>query len=335
MKLIKSLEDFNDVFAIVEYPEEYVGVGNNTLIEKTSHYSSKLTDDTITRYFMEGVHISMISKNGKETFGYHVRTDSPYLQMHFELEGSVFYKSKEYGGMDCLIPSGFHTLFYYPALYGQLQYPVVRQGFAVEIEITINFLKRIFNDDLSALGLLEKNIEHERPFMVGGKCFPITVKMREILMEMYHCSYIGPLKKIYIEGKLLELLTIQLAQLTLDNQTGISTKWSKRDVERLHEAQSIIEKNISDPCSIDELSKLVGVNRTKLQKDFKDYFGTTIFGYIADVRMDKAQQMILHERDMKIAEIAYKIGYKNANHFSTAYKKRFHINPQDTRKGKP
>jgi len=198
MKIIRSIDDFNDVFSIVEYEDEYVGAGNNILVERSTSYTSDFSEDRITRLFMEGVHIAFIHKSRREDLGCYIRTDTPYLQMHFELNGEVCYTAKDYGGMDCTIPSGFHTLFYFPALYGHLCYPTIKRGFGIEIEITLTYLKRIFNNDLAALGDFAKDILHERPTMLGGKCFPITTKMRESLLDMYHCPFTGQLKKIFI-----------------------------------------------------------------------------------------------------------------------------------------
>ncbi|GAA4807638.1 AraC family transcriptional regulator [Olivibacter ginsenosidimutans] len=328
MKIIRSIDDFDHVFSVVEYEDEYVGTDHSLFIEKKSTYISDFSEDYITRLFLEGVHIAFIQKSRREDFGCYIRTDGPYLQMHFELEGEVIYNAKDYGGMDCSIPSGFHTLFYFPALYGYLVYPTVKKGFGIEIEITLNYLRRVFNDDLELLGSFAKDIRHERPTMLGGKCFPITPRMKEVLIDMFHCPFTDQLKKIFIEGKLLELLSLQVNQLMQADDFPRKEELRPEDIDRIEEAKKIIENHIENPYSIEELSKLVGINRTKLQKDFKTVYDKTIFGHLADLRMEKAQYLLKTEQHMKISEIARKIGYKNANHFSAAYKHRYGIIPR-------
>ncbi len=147
-------------------------------------------------------------------------------------------------------------------------------------------------------------------------------------MDMFHCPFKGSLKKIFIEGKLLELLTLQVSQLMQEDDLIPSERLRPDDLERVMEAKRIVEMHMDHPYSIEELSKMVGINRTKLQRDFKDVHGQTIFGLLADLRMEKAQELLQTERPMKIAEIAYKIGYKNANHFSAAYKRKFGMAPR-------
>lgn len=330
MKIIWSKDEFSDIFHITEYPAEYVEQ-DQKLVEQTMLYQSPFADHQLNRIFMESVHIAFIDKTHTEDINYFLRTDSPYLQMHFELRGDAFYTAKEPGGMNCNIPMGHHTLFYFPALYGYLAYPTVRNGFSVEIEITLNYLKRVFNGDLSSLGDFAKDIDHERPTMLGGSSFPITAKMRAILLDMYYCPFIADLKRIYLEGKLLELLSLQIDQMNRSvNESRNKTR--QQDKDQMMEVREWVQQDIEHPYSIEELSKLAGINRTKLQKLFKEVHGTTIYGLLADLRMDKAIELLSSDPNIKIAEVARKVGYKNANHFSTAYKKKFAALPRSLKK---
>jgi len=323
MKIIYSKEDFNDIFAIVEHAEDYILDNVTGFEERHNHIKSKVITAHVTRLFLDGVHVAFFNESRKEGYGNFVRTDGPYLQMHFELGGSTYYTAKDYGGMDCSIPEGYHTLFYFPALYGHLVYPATNKKFGIEIEISLNYLKQAFNGDLSVLGAFANDIDHERPAMLGGKSFPITAKIKEILLGMYYCPFVDQLKKIYIEGKLLELLSVQIAQLMQKDTPSPTGKLRSEELEKIMEARKIIEGNLETPFSIEEMAKIIGINRTKLQKNFKEVHGNTIYGLIADLRMEKAQELLRTEKSMKIAEIAQKIGYKNPNHFSAAYKRKF------------
>ncbi|TZF84099.1 helix-turn-helix transcriptional regulator [Pedobacter sp. BS3] len=173
-------------------------------------------------------------------------------------------------------------------------------------------------------------IGKERPVMLGGKSFPVTARIRSILMEMYHCHFVGSLKKIFIEGKLLELLSLQVEQMTF-KKSGNSTVLKKDDIERIHYVKELLLQNLSNPHSIQDLASLAGMNRTKLQHSFKEVFGNTIYGYLADERMNKAMGLLKEDNYVKIAEIARQIGYKNPNHFSVAFKKKFGYLPKDVK----
>src|SRR5690606_10867276 len=117
-------------------------------------------------------------------------------------------------------PEGTHCIFYFPALHGKLVYPAIKNGFGVQIEISLSFLNKAFNDNLEILGDFAKQVQKENAVMLGGKSFPLTAKIKNTLMEMYHCPYTGQLKKLFIEGKLLELLCLQVSQI-MDNEQGV------------------------------------------------------------------------------------------------------------------
>jgi AraC family transcriptional activator of pyochelin receptor len=92
-------------------------------------------------------------------------------------------------------------------------------------------------------------------------------------------------------------------------------------------------KNLNSPYSIEELARIAGINRTKLQDGFKDLFGTTIFGYITDTRLEDARKHIMDGGHNKtIAEIATMSGYKNAQHFTAAFKRKYGYLPKELKK---
>lgn len=59
---------------------------------------------------------------------------------------------------------------------------------------------------------------------------------------------------------------------------------------------------------------------------FKSIFNQSTFEYIGALRMSHVRHLILGQ-DMRIAEAARVIGYKNPNYFSAAFKIHFGVNP--------
>src|SRR5690606_26468200 len=116
MKIYYSRDEFTDAFRVAERPASYHCEGSN-FIEKTESYTTASVTHRATTILMEGIHIAFINKDLREDIGYFVRTEVPYLQMHFELRGSAHYTAHEASSVNCAIPQGHHTLFYFPALY--------------------------------------------------------------------------------------------------------------------------------------------------------------------------------------------------------------------------
>jgi len=72
------------------------------------------------------------------------------------------------------------------------------------------------------------------------------------------------------------------------------------------------------------------LNEYKLKKGFKELFGTTVFGYIHQIRMDLAKRLLLGT-SKTAKEIAYETGYGSPQHFSKAFKEQFGIPPNSIR----
>ncbi|MEH2463941.1 helix-turn-helix transcriptional regulator [Nostoc sp.] len=56
-------------------------------------------------------------------------------------------------------------------------------------------------------------------------------------------------------------------------------------------------------------------------------FGTTVFGYLHDYRMEQARQLLLSGQ-MKIEQVAQIVGYVNRSRFANAFRKKYGINPK-------
>ncbi|SKB81109.1 helix-turn-helix domain-containing protein [Dyadobacter psychrophilus] len=110
------------------------------------------------------------------------------------------------------------------------------------------------------------------------------------------------------------------------------TSLRQADIEKLHEVRNLLLANQQTPFSIEELSKIAGINRTKLQEGFKELFGNTIFGYLSDQRLEDARKLIVDSVNISISEVAAMSGYKNPQHFTAAFKRKFGVLPRDVRR---
>jgi len=99
------------------------------------------------------------------------------------------------------------------------------------------------------------------------------------------------------------------------------------DIKRLQQVKSFLLEHYLEPSlSLGLLCKRFGLNEFKLKKGFKQLFGHTVFGYVQEMRMKTARQ-ILAEGKMNVNEVADHLGYSSPNHFSTAFKKMYGVPP--------
>ncbi len=154
-----------------------------------------------------------------------------------------------------------------------------------------------------------------------------TPAMHQLLQQILHCPYQGLTQHLYLESKALELLVLQFAHGSEDDLSSKQTLFRAEDVELLHRAKEILIQHAAEPPLLVELARQVGLNDRKLKQGFRHLFGTTVFGYLQDYRMQQAKQL-LHDSDLTIASVAATVGYKNPEAFSTAFRRKFAVSPK-------
>ncbi len=155
-------------------------------------------------------------------------------------------------------------------------------------------------------------------------CFAATDMLKEIFNQLMQ------LPDTYGDyyRKLLTYQTI-IATMDVKGRKATDQQYFSKDTEnKVHEARKILGTDIAVNISIEELSSRVKLNRTSLQKVFKQMYGMTIFEYRTQVRIQEAKNLILKDK-YSITEIAGMVGYCNASKFSASFKKITGVNPSE------
>ncbi len=161
---------------------------------------------------------------------------------------------------------------------------------------------------------------------------PLGPELTLIAHQVLNCPFEGTAKRLFIEGKALEILALQLDMFSSSNRRDTETP-NQAERERLEEARRILDTEYSDPPSLLALARRVGLNDFKLKRGFRALFHTTVFGYVRRVRMEKALAM-LQIGALNVSEVATATGYTCLGHFSTAFRKQFGIAPSDAKRAR-
>ncbi|NCJ08616.1 helix-turn-helix domain-containing protein [Synechococcales cyanobacterium C] len=159
-----------------------------------------------------------------------------------------------------------------------------------------------------------------------------TPAMQRALIQMLNCPYQGLTRRIYLEGKALELIALQLEQTIHSSNARIVNQLCRDDVDRIHYAREILAQNLSQPPSILELARRVGMSESKLHRGFRQVLGTTPFSYLRDYRLDQGR-FLLEIGAMTVTEVARAVGYTSQSRFCDAFKQKFGITPKSCRQG--
>ncbi|WP_189523488.1 helix-turn-helix transcriptional regulator [Nostoc sp. PA-18-2419] len=184
------------------------------------------------------------------------------------------------------------------------------------------------------------NVEREIPSALKCLISPIeqsncsgsgttTAAMQDIVQQILRCPYQGMTKRMYLESKALELMTLIVQEeLEIKEDRHNPTLLKLDDVDRIHLARNILLRNLDNPPSLIELAKQAGINERKLKEGFRFCFGTTVFGYLHNYRMEQARSLLVAGQ-LSVKQVARIIGYASPTSFHAAFRKKFGINPGD------
>ena len=96
------------------------------------------------------------------------------------------------------------------------------------------------------------------------------------------------------------------------------------------EAVALMQSNLSEPLSTEDIAGLVGVSRRQLERLFKQHLDTLPSRWYLEQRLALAQRL-LKESSQSILQVGLSCGFTSAAHFSNAYRNHFGRTPRDER----
>ncbi|MFW5489946.1 MAG: helix-turn-helix transcriptional regulator [Desulfovibrio sp.] len=185
------------------------------------------------------------------------------------------------------------------------------------------------------LQFVEENINDLRPEFMDSICkksglpyhgvAPMTPETRMLLRDIMHCPFQGGLQRLYLESKGLGLLLGEVSRHTLLPSTPHCPCVPAR--HKAEQARELLLQDLSNPPTITDLARQVGMSESSLKRAFRTTFGQSIFSYFQTYRLNQAKAL-LASGEMNVTEVAFAIGYSNHSHFSRAFKRQFGISPK-------
>lgn len=159
---------------------------------------------------------------------------------------------------------------------------------------------------------------------------PMTPAMTNGVIDLVKAPYTGLLRRRFFEAKTLEIMCLfaDAAQCS-DRQAHAESHAPTGAYVQL--AARVLEENLAEPPTVDQLARRVGVNRTRLRQDFKRVYGQTISEFIQVKRMDLARALLRNET-ASISAVAEAVGYRHAGNFTSAFRRRFGAAPKDLKR---
>ena len=240
----------------------------------------------------------------------------------FILKGSAQLEISEHNHFE--LKSGMHNILYFPKIKAKLK---IEKGLhdILLIKLPLVDFKQYLPSNKSIFCEFKEIITQNKASFLSPKNGMISNNILQLIENISHDNFEEELQLLFLKAKVFELLAFQLQSLCMHCPN--SNKCNLVIAQKMYAVKDIMTKNLGEYYSLKELAGKVGTNEFTLKKEFKNTFGIPVFEYWHHIKMEKAKEL-LTQNIMPIAEISAAIGYKNPQHFSTAFKRMFNLTPR-------
>jgi len=126
--------------------------------------------------------------------------------------------------------------------------------------------------------------------------------------------------------RLLEIFAEHLALIA--NQIGLQR--SRGDSPMITGAKDYVASRQSESITLEEIARALNVSKFHFCRKFKHATGLTFVDYLSRVRIEKAK-ILLHDKKMRITDIAYEVGFQSLTHFNRIFRKIVGHSPTEYR----
>ena len=148
-----------------------------------------------------------------------------------------------------------------------------------------------------------------------------------VLRQIIDNTINNSLKKLYLKGKVYELLSLHFQPEETTNGEYCPFLVNENDVLKIRKAKDIIITRMAEPPTLQELANEIGLNLKKLKEGFKQVYGDTVYSFLFDYKMEHARKL-LEKNQLNVNEVGLQVGYSTASHFISAFKKKYGTTPK-------
>ncbi|MDN5054266.1 helix-turn-helix domain-containing protein [Aliarcobacter butzleri] len=268
-------------------------------------------------YIQDGFLFSKTNYNIEKPIFLEAKQEERKFVITISLKGNTTYINSD---DKKIIPfkEGFTTISLFENTQGFREFKD-KQINQIRLILSESFLRRNFQKSL-----VEKYFFNKQNLQLID--FRLTsIQSQFLLNDILNCTLVGELANIYKQGKIFELLSLEISKLQKNEDDIFLDDYDRSAILK---AKEILLNNLQNPPSIVTLAKMVHLSEVKLKRGFKQIYKTSPYQLLVSHKMNLAKNM-LESGEYNINEIALQVGYKFANNFTNAFYKEFKIRPKD------
>ena len=295
--------------------------------ESNNTYAFSFSDAELLQITIPDLYIIYGDVNFKERRMYFRPTNElpDMVKLRFTLSGngSIY---NEVNKRQYTFNANQQNIIYMPELEGTGEYDTTHPYQFFEVHFAKDRFLQLAENSNPALQRLADHLDAGQYSQLAEYNLSVSWAMKNCIYDIINCKYTGGLKSVFIASKCTELLVLQAEafekeRIKIEHAPIIAAP----DQERIYYAREYLIDHLDAPPSIAELAKICGINEFKLKQGFKGVFDSSIFGYLADYKLNYARELLLDGTPIKA--VAFQLGYSSVPHFSNAFRKKFSISP--------
>ena len=284
-------------------------------------YSNEFFNGCYREIHLGSIIVNRFSMNLPQNCVLNFEVKSDCIVLCFSIFGNVEIKSNSFNGFG--FSDGSHNIIHSTALQAKLLANKGKNEFFL-MQMPLEEFRVFFPKSNQEFETFNQQMHQGKFSKLRSENGIVSQEMYQIIQSICKCEREESIKEIYIKAKVLELISLQLEQLcTLCKHQNCL---KNQEAEKMYAVRDFMLTHLSENHTLEGLAQEVNTNVATLKKEFKSLFGSPVFCYWNDLKMEKAQQMLI-EKELNIKQISSVIGYKNPQHFTTAFKRKFGKSP--------
>ncbi len=132
--------------------------------------------------------------------------------------------------------------------------------------------------------------------------------------------------------KIFAELLIQLSAMEITEQSDEKQYFYSGQIEKINAIHELMISDLTKSYTLDELSERFDIALSSLKSCFKGVYGSPVYSYMREYKMNYAASLLVQDNRIKINEIAALVGYDNPSKFSAAFRDTMGVSPIEYRK---
>lgn len=251
------------------------------------------------------------------------RADMAVLELHIARKG--IWKGSWEGISALDVHPWQFNLSYTPHVKTSAFFRKDRVYHSCDLHVDFDYLQSLAAD-FPALDIFLTAVTRQAACNLSSRNHSCTREMMAIVNALFQTNLSITLFAMQVR----QLLIAALEKVSIDTGRPLPVI-TKRHVEGLQYARTLIEGWDDQLLSLKELATQCGLNEYALKSGFQKLFGISPYAYHVEQKMSQAKCLLL-DTNMAISTIAYQLGYSQSSSFGHEFRKAVGMSPGEFRK---